>query len=508
MNRNVKRISLLLLAALLLLGSSRLQVSLNQERDKLGFTRVAPLENAPPLLAFTTVALGGFRGLISNILWIRAIRLQDADKYFEMMQLARWITDLEPHFVQVWLEQAWNMAYNISVKFNNYQDRWRWVKAGISLLRDEGLKYNPNNLLMYQELAWFFQHKLGENLDDANMLYKQKWADDMAEVFGKKTPNLDELIHPKTPDEKRRAKLLRDTYKMDPVFMKKVDEKYGPLEWRLPEASAIYWAALGLKWAKEHPTKIKKSDLITLHRVIYQSLQMSFRRGRLISNPFAKRFEFGPNLDIVAKAKDAYEEAAEGDKNDRTNILRAERNFLRDAVYFLYEADRLQEAAHWYKYLGTKFPNHGVIDGRPDTLPSKVTLEQYAIARAQEDIKETDRKRIEAVIEGLLTRAYLGLILDQDQEYLGRRNLAIKIYQTYMSKVPKSRLAAIGLPPFADIDQSIRDRLLDPVHGLQPAPRAMLATKLGIALPPAPTNSVPTAPTTNAPPAKAAPNVE
>jgi hypothetical protein len=503
MKSNVKKTSLLLLAALLLFGSSRLQISLNHERDKLGFTRVAPLENAPPVLAFTTVALGGFRGLISNVLWIRAIRLQDEDKYFEMMQLSRWITDLEPHFVQVWLEQAWNMAYNISVKFTNYDDRWRWVKAGISLLRDEGLKYNPNNLLMYQELAWFFQHKLGENLDDANMLYKQRWADDMAQVFGKKTPNLNELINPKTPDEKRRAKLLRDTYKMDPVFMKKVDEKYGPLEWRLPEASAIYWASLGLRWAKEHPTKIKKKDLITLHRVIYQCLQQSFRRGRLIANPFAKRFEFGPNLDIVGKAKDAYEQAAKEDKNDRTNILQAERNFLRDAVYFLYADDRLEEAAHWYKYLGTKFPNHGVLDGRPDTLPSKVTLEQYAIARVQEDVRETDRKRIEAIIEGLLTRAYMGLILDQDQEYLGRRNLAIKIYQTYQSKVPKSRLAAISLPPFADIDQSIRDRLLDPVHGLQPAPRAMLATKLRIPLPPAPANPVPAATTTNA-----APNVD
>ena len=35
-----------------------------------------PLENAPPMLAFTTVALGGFRGLISNALWMRANELQ------------------------------------------------------------------------------------------------------------------------------------------------------------------------------------------------------------------------------------------------------------------------------------------------------------------------------------------------------------------------------------------------------------------------------------------------
>ena len=94
-----------------------MQQSLNRDRDRLGLTRVQPLENAPPVLAFTTVALGGFRGLISNVLWMRATDLQDDDKFFEMAQLADWITKLEPHFVQVWLVQAWNMAYNISVKF-------------------------------------------------------------------------------------------------------------------------------------------------------------------------------------------------------------------------------------------------------------------------------------------------------------------------------------------------------------------------------------------------------
>ena len=188
-------LSLSLIGALLV-GAGLVQQSLNQDRDQLGLTRVQPLENAPPVLAFTTVALGGFRGLISNALWMRASDLQDEDKFFEMAQLADWITKLEPHFVQVWLVQAWNMAYNISVKFKEsspgqFPDRWRWVNAGIELLRDDGLRYNQNETLIYRELAWLFQHKLGQNLDDASMYYKQQWANEMANVFGKKKPNLD-----------------------------------------------------------------------------------------------------------------------------------------------------------------------------------------------------------------------------------------------------------------------------------------------------------------------------
>ena len=116
MKPRLKKLLLLVLAGLLLAGSGFMQRQMNRDRDRLGLTRTEPLKNAPPVLAFTTVALGGFRGLISNALWIRAGELQENDKFFEMAQLADWITKLEPHFVQVWLVQAWNMAYNISVK--------------------------------------------------------------------------------------------------------------------------------------------------------------------------------------------------------------------------------------------------------------------------------------------------------------------------------------------------------------------------------------------------------
>src|SRR5262249_5482453 len=152
--------------------------------ERLGLTKVAPLENAPPMLAFTTVALGGFRGLIANALWIRLNDLQEDEKFFEMVQLSDWITKLEPHFVQAWVTEGWNMAYNISVKFKDPEDRWRWVQRGISLLRDEGLKYNPDETLIYRELSWFFQHKMGQNLDDAHRTYKMRWAEEMQQVLG------------------------------------------------------------------------------------------------------------------------------------------------------------------------------------------------------------------------------------------------------------------------------------------------------------------------------------
>ena len=307
MNTRLKRFLLVALAGLLLAGVSRVQESLNYDRETLGLTRIQPLENAPPVLAFTTVALGGFRGLISNLLWARAADLQDEGKFFEMAQLSDWITKLEPHYTQVWIFEAWNMGWNISVKFQDYSDRWRWVKRGMELLRDDALRYNPDDILIYQWVGWFFQNKIGQNTDDASLYYKRHWATEMARVFGEKPANFDELINPRTEDQNARVRLLRQEFKMDPRFMKQVDEHYGPLEWRLPEAHAIYWAAYGLQMAKDNPTRVNPQDIITLRRMVYQSMLLSFQRGRLEQDPFSKTFEFGPNLDIIPNVNAAYE---------------------------------------------------------------------------------------------------------------------------------------------------------------------------------------------------------
>jgi hypothetical protein len=504
MSGKLKTILLLALIAALLVGAGSVQRSLNRDRDQLGLTRVQPLENAPPVLAFTTVALGGFRGLISNALWMRASDLQDEDKFFEMAQLADWITKLEPHFVQVWLVQAWNMAYNISVKFKEnspgvYSDRWRWVKAGLELLRDDGLRYNPNETLLYRELAWFFQHKIGQNLDDASVYYKEQWSKEMAKVFAKKKPDLDELIHPQTEDQKERARLLRETFKMDPEFMKQVDAEYGPLEWRLPEAHAVYWAALGLKKAAENPSKIKQDDLITLRRVIYQSMLLSFQRGRLVTNPFANAFEFGPNLEIIPKVNFAYEQAAKEDEKNRDHIEKAHRNFLRDAVYFLYEYNRLADAAHWFKYLATKYPDKPIPDNKPNSFPATLTLDQYAVARVQGDVSDSGgRDRVKGVLEGLLVNSYRNMVLNEDAAAAGFKLLARQVWLSYQGDIPEARLAAVGLPPFEQIDQEVRRRMLDAQDGEPPEVRAVLRAKLGEP----PETTAPPA-TTNAPPERA-----
>src|SRR5258706_7821336 len=422
----------LLASAVVLLGLvSRFQGSLNQQRaqPELGLTRGVGLgSNAPPVLAFTTVALGGFRGLIANALWIRANDLQQDGKYFEMVQLADWITKLEPGLAQVWVIQAWNMAFNISVKFPNPYDRWRWVRRGIELLRDEGLRYNPREALIYRELAWFFQFKMGQNMDDAHMVYKQEWAKEMNTLLGSGRPDFKELIHPTTDDSRARAQRLREYYRMDARKMKEADETFGPLEWRLPEAHAIYWAHVGLG-------ESKKKDLITLRRVVYQPMHMSVLRGRLMS---INQRRFGPALTKIEQANSAYELMIKDDVEMRDAIKRAHRNFLKELVYVLYANNKLADAARWFKSIREQYP---------DSFPPGQTLDDYALQRIAGNLQELPHDRTKAILEGLIGQYYSHLAADDDDRTLGFELVARKLWNAYAENI-KGQTQRLTMPPF------------------------------------------------------------
>ena len=147
---------------------------INRQREAMGLTINIATENMPPAMAFATVAMGAFRGLVVDILWMRADKLKEEGQFFDARQLAEWITMLQPRFASVWEFHAWNMAYNISVAIpaSQPEQRWRWVKNGYELLRDQGIPLNPKAIPLYRELGRILQHKIGGISDDAHEYYK------------------------------------------------------------------------------------------------------------------------------------------------------------------------------------------------------------------------------------------------------------------------------------------------------------------------------------------------
>jgi hypothetical protein len=186
--------ALVCIACLAVSGVLAIELTASSGRHRLVYTQKA-VEGDPPQVAMG-VAMGAFRGLFVNMLWIRANALKEDGRFYESMDLARAITKLQPRFPQVWVFHAWNMAYNISVATQTPQERWQWVQAGINLLRQQGIPANPNDLLLHKELAWIFLHKIGGYMDDANLYYKRQLAAEWTEVLGP----------PPRPDPKDRDK--------------------------------------------------------------------------------------------------------------------------------------------------------------------------------------------------------------------------------------------------------------------------------------------------------------
>ncbi len=184
MHTKTKRLLLLLVAVALMIGAAGSAIEpMYRMRAEYGLTN-EPEQGLSPELALATQALGWGRGIIIDVIWIRMEALKNQGRYFELVQLADWACKLAPRIPEVWDVQAWNMAYNISSQVDYLPDRWDWIWSGIELLRDEGLRYNPEAPRIYESLAYTLFHKIGMQDDYAHPFYKAQFARIMHEVLG------------------------------------------------------------------------------------------------------------------------------------------------------------------------------------------------------------------------------------------------------------------------------------------------------------------------------------
>ena len=144
------------------------------EEHSLRYTDVS-VEGAPPFVALGTT-IGALRGIIVDYLWIKVNIMQQKGLFYEVMADADLITKLQPRFAAVWAFHGHNMAYNISVATHTEEERWEWVKSGIRLVRNEGLRHNPQDLVLHKELAFWYAHKIEGVSDDAHLYYKREFG--------------------------------------------------------------------------------------------------------------------------------------------------------------------------------------------------------------------------------------------------------------------------------------------------------------------------------------------
>ena len=514
------KVALIGVVMISLAGLFLVQGGLNDQRGELSPTYLEPLQDAPPLLALTTQSLGGFRGLISSYLWLRANEMQLQKRYQEQMQLSEWVAQLQPHVSMVWRNRAWNMAYNISVTYPDAETRWKYVSEGVGLLRDHGIKYNPQEPLIYHELGWIFQHKIGHNMDDHHRYYKLRWLQAMTAVLWENeaqanamrgVPNFDELIDPPNEEVAARVQRLRGEYKLDPREMKVVNEKYGrveksdgtvvyALDWRKPETQAIYWAMVGLKRCRHNPSK--ENDLRKLERIVYQSMMYSFDRGKLNTPSgrmippdqyFKNPLSVVPNMDLTERTHQAYLDMAALAKKEREANIKgtyqiAHMNFLRRVVEWNYYYDREEDTLKWMKVCLELYPQHMTAFTGYNLKTDTYDLDKFVLNRLKDAVGRGGIDKTYAILIGLLIRHFTHLAMGEEEEAVKHLNMAEDLHKRYTGRFSTAAENRVNLPEFSIILQA-RLRVFMLEH--DPVIVARLRTVLGMKkdeLPPLPGN--------------------
>ncbi len=531
------------LGAVVLLTAASLRLeSISSARQQMGLVSNEPLENAPPSLAFATVAMGAFRGLVVDILWMRADKLKEQGQFFDAKQLAEWITILQPRFAAVWDILAWNMAYNISaaIPASQWQERWRWVRNGYELLRDKGIQKNPRRIILYRSLAWIFQHKIGGVTDDCHKHYKRELGLAMRALLGEVPTNEyfqsltgagkalsdivadggiaefiaalkaadkafeddDELVGNylslrQTPDrfsesafevidcfrgtdtlEKfdtfAKAYRLRNTWKLKPEFMDRLNKKHGPypsgdpndrlpLNWEHANTHAIYWAELGFMIAgeqEEYSIDEKNTD-----RIISHALQDLYRRGKLVIYPIPGRLASvysRPDLRMFevcdqdwSKRIKKYEAFEDGNPKGLSD---GHRNFLKNAVIDFYQTGKRGKAGRVYLRLRKEYPRDEFKDDIHTWVKKRIVDEV-------ENIKIKDATELTIMT---LRDAYFSFAIREDDEAFGKERWAREVYEIYQAKYSDEEWRRLDLPSFEMIRfmaflDFIRDRFF-PEH--------------------------------------------
>ena len=147
---------------------------LTQLRDDYGLAQ-SNLGEIDPASESMKLATLGMRGVAANILWERANEYKKKEEWDNLRATLNQIAKLQPNFISVWQFQAWNLSYNVSVEFDNYEHRYHWVKKGIEFLM-QGIRYNRNEPRLLWDLGWFFGHKVGRS--DEYIQFRREYNND------------------------------------------------------------------------------------------------------------------------------------------------------------------------------------------------------------------------------------------------------------------------------------------------------------------------------------------
>lgn len=140
----------------------------------------ATLGEVDPSSSAMNLVLLGLRGPAASLLHLKAIEYQEHKQWAKLRTTVDSIILLQPHYVQIWKFQGWNLAYNVSREWDKVDDRFYWVKEGIKFLQ-RGTSRNDTVPILEHNVGEMIDKKMG--ISDEKRFFREFFLHDPDDKF-------------------------------------------------------------------------------------------------------------------------------------------------------------------------------------------------------------------------------------------------------------------------------------------------------------------------------------
>ena len=137
-----------------------------------------------PSSAAMNLVLLGLRGPAAGVLNLQALDYQKKKDWAKLKTTVDSILKLQPHYVEIWKFQGWNLAWNVSREWDKVADRFYWVKEGLKFIQ-LGTSRNATAAILFHNVGEFAGSKIG-NSDEKSFFRKFFVSDPDKKRFGGK----------------------------------------------------------------------------------------------------------------------------------------------------------------------------------------------------------------------------------------------------------------------------------------------------------------------------------
>ncbi|MDA1039329.1 MAG: hypothetical protein O3A37_03425 [Planctomycetota bacterium] len=230
-------------------------------------------------------------------------------------------------------------------------------------------------------------------------------------------------------------RVLQDHYHMDPARMLAAMERYGPLDWRHPDAHGIYWSEEGVAVSRKLSRKEDVNELMLVRGRLLMLLSL-MRSGKVEYDPVTSRVDLLPDPRFARKFEEAIEEAfalilseegvAAGEFGDaeESDLFATYEKFLNLATMLAYLYGDEAEAERYFVLLKDFMERQGYGD-----LPAFTgTLENFVAMRFA-GMVEVNLGDLRQLLDAMIRRALLEGLAKGDMKTFNRfLKLARSVY--------------------------------------------------------------------------------